>query len=222
MMFAAGFGTRMGALTRDIPKPMVAVKNAPLINHALAQIRAAGSYKIVVNTHYKADVLHRHLVNENVHISHEKPEILDTGGGLRQALPVLGHDPVFTMNTDAIFTGLNPLAQLSHAWDPTRMDALLLCVPQASAIGHAGQGDFVMDDTGALCRGPGVIYTGVQIIKTDRLSAVKDTAFSLNLLWDQMLQEGRVFGHIHQGSWCDVGHPAGIELAEKMMDSGNV
>lgn len=217
MLFAAGFGTRMGALTQDRPKPLIRVAGRALLHHALDLARGAGPARIVVNTHYMAEQIAAHLAGQDIALSHETPQILDTGGGLRAALPLLGHGPVWTLNTDAVWAGPNPLRLLAENWDPARMDALLLCLPPAQAIGHAGAGDFKLDEAGQLHRGPGLIYSGAQIIRTDLLADIAQPAFSLNLLWDRMLATGRLHGLRYPGRWCDVGHPAGIALAEEML-----
>jgi N-acetyl-alpha-D-muramate 1-phosphate uridylyltransferase len=222
MMFAAGFGTRMKHLTQDQPKPMVNVAGRPLIDHALDLASAIAPDRIVANLHYKPEPLLAHLNGRNVQTIVEDPDILETGGGLRNALPLLGKGPVFTMNTDAIWAGPNPLAMLQDAWNPDIMDALLIGIPTAQAVGHSGTGDFVMDQDGRLTRGPGVIYGGVQIIKTDLLETIPDRAFSLNLLWDKMLTMGRMYGVRYTGKWCDVGHPEGITLAENMLRDADV
>jgi N-acetyl-alpha-D-muramate 1-phosphate uridylyltransferase len=222
MMFAAGFGTRMRHLTQDQPKPMVKVAGRPLIDHALDLANAIAPDRIVANLHYKPEPLLAHLKGRKVQTIVETPDILETGGGLRNALPLLGKGPVFTMNTDAIWAGPNPLAMLQDAWNPDIMDALLIGIPTAQAVGHSGTGDFVMDQDGRLARGPGVIYGGVQIIKTDLLETIPDRAFSLNLLWDKMLTMGRMYGVRYTGKWCDVGHPEGITLAENMLRDADV
>ncbi len=214
MVFAAGFGTRMRPLTERRPKPLIEVSGKPLLDHALDL--TAGTSRVVVNTHYLGDQIARHLAGRALHVIHE-PQILDTGGGLRNALPVLGPGPVITLNSDAVWTGPNPLDTLRTAWAPARMDALLLLVPAASARGYAGSGDFSMDDEHRLTRGPGYVYSGTQIIKTEGLAAIRDAVFSLNRLWDEMQLAGRLFGVVHPGGWCDVGHPGGIAEAEAML-----
>ncbi|MGK7753107.1 MULTISPECIES: nucleotidyltransferase family protein [unclassified Roseovarius] len=222
MLFAAGFGTRMGALTASRPKPLIEVAGKPLLDHALDLVAAYGPARAVVNTHYLSDQVATHLAGRDIAVSDEQPDILETGGGLRKALPLLGEGPVFTMNTDAVWSGPNPLAQLAAAWDPVRMDALLLCIPPQNAIGHTGTGDFIIDASGRATRGRGAIYSGLQILKTDGLSAIPEPAFSLNILWNRMLDTGRLHAVTYPGQWCDVGTPEGIPLAEEMLRNAHV
>ncbi|APE45075.1 nucleotidyltransferase [Sulfitobacter alexandrii] len=222
MLFAAGFGTRMKPLTDTLPKPLIEVAGKPLIDHALALGRSAGCAPIVANLHYRADQLQQHLAESDVILLTEWPDILDTGGGLRNARDVLGQDTVVTMNTDAVWSGPNPIDLLRDAWNPDLMDALLIAIPLAQAKGYDGKGDFTMDPDGRLTRGPGLLYGGVQIIKTALLSGIPDRAFSLNVLWDRMGQRNRLYGLRYPGLWCDVGHPAGIGVAEDMLANPHV
>lgn len=222
MLFAAGFGTRMGALTKDRPKPLIRVAGHALIDHTLALAREIAPDRIVANAHYKPEQMQRHLQPLGVAISLEQPDILETGGGLRAALPLLGPGPVFAMNTDAIWIGPNPLRLLRDAWRPDEMDGLLMCVPVASAFGYDGTGDFTLDPDGRIRRGAGLVYGGAQILKTDGLAAFTQKAFSLNLLWDAMQERGRLSALSYPGRWCDVGHPAGIELAEDLLKDADV
>lgn len=219
MLFAAGFGTRMGDLTKSRPKPLVEVAGRALLDHALSLVSGAGGARTVVNTHYLGDQIADHLAGKDIALSHEAPDILDTGGGLRNALPLLGQDTVMTLNTDAVWAGPNPLSLLNAAWDPERMDALLLCLPKENALGHRGAGDFVADNGGPAHRGPGLVYSGAQIIKTAGLHDIADNAFSLNVLWNDMIARNRLFILPYTGQWCDVGHPAGIKMAEEMLDT---
>jgi len=217
MLFAAGFGTRMGALTKDRPKPLIRVMGTPLIDHALTLAKAVEPRQIVVNLHYMADMLADHLKPHGSVVTTLEPDILETGGGLKAALPLLGPEPVYTLNPDAIWAGPNPLQMLRTAWDPSRMDALLVCVPVSQTVGYSGSGDFTVDPGGQIQRGPGMVYGGAQIVKTDGLADISDRAFSLNLLWDRMLAQGRLFAIPYPGRWCDVGHPDGIQLAEILL-----
>lgn len=221
MLFAAGFGTRMRPLTDTLPKPMIPIAGRPLIDHALDLARDYGAARLVVNTHYLPGPLKRHLAGSDVQVSHE-PEILDTGGGLRNALPLLGNDPLFTLNTDAVWRGPNPLAHLAVRWVPDQMDALLLCLPRGAALAHAGAGDFIGDEATPAIRGPGLVYSGLQILRTDGLGAISQHVFSLNRLWDGMLANRRLFVTAWPGKWCDVGRPESIPLAESMLRGDDV
>jgi MurNAc alpha-1-phosphate uridylyltransferase len=223
MLFAAGFGTRMGALTKDRPKPLVQVAGRALLDHALALTDGILLTRKVVNCHYFPEQIKAHLADRtNITLIHEQGEILETGGGLKNALPQLGEDPVFTMNTDAVWRGPNPLSALLAAWEPDKMDALLLCVPKLSAVGHKGNGDFLYGEDGQITYGPGDIYTGVQIIRTERLAEIAETSFSLKILWGKLLESDRMFGLRYTGKWCDVGTPEGVEMAEKMLKEPDV
>ena len=219
MLYAAGFGTRMGALTAHQPKPMIRVAGKPLIDHALEWITLP---RIVVNLHYMPEAIEAHLAGTGIRFSHESPDILETGGGLRAALPLLGHDPVFTMNSDAIWRGPNPLDHLAKLWQPEQMDALLLCIPPQNALGHSGPGDFIIAEDGTAQRGAGHVYSGLQIIKTDLLQTIPETRFSLNTLWDIMLERGRLHATPYAGKWCDVGRPESLQIAEDMLAAHDV
>ncbi len=219
MVFAAGMGSRMRPLTDTLPKPLIPVAGAPLIDHALSIARAAGCGPIVVNTHYLGQQIEAHLKGQEITFSPE-PELLETGGGLRAALPLLGAGPVMVLNSDAAWSGLNPLNQLIKAWSPARMDCLILTLPSALTIGHSGAGDFLTDPQGRLSRAKGRagdIYLGAQIIKPETLHSVAEKIFSINLVWDKLIAKSRLFGLRHQGCWCDVGRPDSIPLAEAML-----
>lgn len=219
MLFTAGLGTRMGALTRDLPKPLIEVGGRTLLDHALAVVDAAGVRRIVANLHYQSEKIVRHLSSrEDIVFSDETETILETGGGLLNALPLLGDSVVFTLNTDAVWTGANPIAELRRAWRPDRMDGLLLLVPHDRATGHTGAGDFDLSADGQIRRGRGFVYTGAGIVKTDGLSRIGERVFSLNRLWDRMGAAGRLFGVVHAGGWCDVGRPESIALAEALLE----
>ena len=222
MMFAAGFGTRMKHLTENQPKPLINIAGKPLVDHALGLARRAGCAPIVANLHYKAEMLQAHLDPQGVLTIVESPEILETGGGLRNAHHLLGSDVVVRMNTDAIWAGPNPVEMLLRAWQPDEMDALLVCVPTKNTIGHGGEGDFTLTETGRIDRGHGTVYGGIQIMKTHLLGDITAQKFSLNLVWDKMLAVRRLYGLSYPGRWCDVGHPGGIKLAEDMLERFDV
>lgn len=222
MIFAAGFGTRMRELTRDRPKPLIPVAGRALIDHALDVGAEAGVPRRVVNTHYKAEQIEAHLSGRGVAISHEAGQILDTGGGLKAALPLLGDGPVAILNSDGIWTGTNPLIQLARAWDPDRMEALLLLLPLDRTLAHGPKGDFRLAADGRISRGEGGedhVYIGAQILRTERIAASPDAVFGLNRTWTEMIAAGTAFGLVHDGQWCDVGHPEGIAEAERLLQS---
>lgn len=216
LVFAAGLGTRMGALTQDRPKPLVEVAGRPLIDHAMALIDPERTAPCIVNLHYKGEMLREYLLNRDVLLSDESGLLLETGGGLRHALPLLGGNVVCTLNSDAVWRGANPIAAILAAWRP-EMEALLMTIPLHRAIGHTGRGDFIADADGRLSRGAGEIYTGLQIIRTDDLENINETKFSMNVLWDRIASRGGLFGLSYDGLWCDVGQPESIALAEDML-----
>lgn len=222
LMFAAGFGTRMKPLTDTCPKPLIAVAGQSLIDHATALVTDYGIPRIVVNLHYRSEMIRQHLAGTNMQFSEEQPEILDTGGGLKAALPMLGNSPVFTMNTDAVWSGPNPFSVLCKSWNPELMDALLLCIPPENAVGHAGRGDFMLGKRGQAERGPGLIYSGIQIIQPDIVRAIDQDVFSLNIVWNRLIASNRLFGAPYPGKWCDVGQPQSIALAEEMLAYADV
>ena len=221
MLFAAGFGTRMGALTKDRPKPLVTVGGTPLIEHAMRFVDEFAPSKVVANAHYHADQIVAHFAGTNVTVSVETPDILDTGGGLKNALPLLESDIVFTMNTDAVWRGPNPLQLLKDNWTDGML-ALLLCVPTSNVIGHNGKGDFDIDPSGTAHWGTKYVYSGVQIIRADIVSNTPEHVFSLKNNWIDLERRGLLYAINYPGQWCDVGHPAGIELAEQMLDAPDV
>jgi MurNAc alpha-1-phosphate uridylyltransferase len=223
MVLAAGFGTRMRPLTDRLPKPLLAVAGRTLLDRALDRVAEAGLARAVVNVHYRADMIRAHLAGRRtpeIAISEEAPAILDTGGGIRRALPLLGARPFAVVNADALWTGPCPVAALRAAWEPARMDALLLLVPRGRARAHAGAGDFFLDAPGGAparrggaARAP-FVYTGAQILAPGAMEGTPEGAFSLNRVWDGLLARGRLAAIVHGGGWVDVGTPAGLEAAE--------
>ena len=223
MILAAGFGTRMGALTHDRPKPLIEVAGRTLVDRALDLTLTAPVGPVVVNLHYRGAQLERHLQGRDVTLAWE-PEILETGGGLKAALPLLGEGPVMTLNPDAVWTGANPLFTLAEAWRDD-MAGLLLVAPNAWVNGRVGEpADFVMDEGGRLTRAmgaqDGVVYLGAQVVRADWVSAWPEVKFSMNRIWDQMIAAGQLRAVLHQGGWCDVGTPEGIVAAEALLRGG--
>lgn len=217
MVFAAGRGTRMAPLTDTCPKPLIEVAGRPLIDHALALSSAAKITREVVNTHYMGPLIERHLSDRpQIRISSEHDALLETGGGLRKALPLLGPGPVFTLNSDAVWTDPKALSYLRTDWRAD-MGALLLLVPRDHAHGYTGPGNFTCHPDGKLTRGGPLIYTGAQIVDPRGLEDIPESAFSLNTLWDRYAAEGRLFGTLYPGHWADVGTPAGIPIAEALL-----
>lgn len=215
MIFAAGFGSRLAPLTKDLPKPLVPINGRPMIAHTIDLLRAAGIETIVANTHYLHSKMEAFLATEKIKFSREMPDILDTGGGLKNALPLLGSGPVITINPDAVWLGENPIRCLLEGWRED-IDALLLVIRAENAHGVSGDGDFRLEQ-GRIHRSGPFIYGGAQIIRTNRLQEISDKAFSLNLYWDRLAANGELRGLIYEDSWCDVGHPEGLEIAEGLL-----
>jgi len=218
MLFAAGRGTRMAPLTDRVPKPLIPVAGRTMLDRALTLAREGGARRIVVNAHHLGQQIADAVADmPDVAVSDESARLLETGGGLRRALPLLGPGPVLTLNPDAVWTGPNPVAALRAAWDPARMDALLVLVPPERAVARIGAGDFTWNNDGRLTRSGPMIYSGAQIIDPARLVEIPEDSFTLNCLWNLQMAAGRVFGLIHPGGWCDVGRPDCIPLAEALL-----
>lgn len=217
MIFAAGFGTRMGALTADRPKPMLEIAGRSMIDRAIDLGEEAGRAPILANTHYLAEVIAPALAARGVAMSHETPAILDTGGGLKAALPRLGEGRIATLNPDVAWSGPNPLRVLHEAAWPEDAGALLLLVPEERALARPAPGDFALSPDGRLTRKGPFVYTGAQLIDA---AAVRDTAgevFSLNAVWTALAAEGRLYGAVYPGRWCDAGHPEGLRAADALL-----
>lgn len=224
MVLAAGLGKRMRPLTNDRPKPLVEVAGKALIDYALDRFAAAGVSRAVVNVHYFADMMEAHLKARNspqILISDERGLLLETGGGLKKAAPLLGTAPFFCANTDAILldaAGEEACANLVSKWNADEMDALLLLVPASRASGYEGRGDFELDGAGRIAFRSAEtaehVFTGLQIISPRLLDGAPEGPFSTRLLWDRARAAGRLFGAVHGGYWMHVGDPKGLEAAE--------
>ncbi|WP_339915236.1 N-acetylmuramate alpha-1-phosphate uridylyltransferase MurU [uncultured Brevundimonas sp.] len=224
MVLAAGLGTRMRPLTNDRPKAMVELAGQSLIDHVLDRLAGAGIDRAVVNVHWFADRLEAHLAVRGrgpaIVISDERADLLETGGGLKKAAPLLGPDPVFVANIDSVWTDNgDALGDLARLWDPARMDAVLLLARREGSIGFEGGGDFFLADDGRLTfRGDAAeapfAYMGVHITRPDYADAGPDGPFSLSPLWRASAAAGRLFGCVLDGDWMHVGDPQARDAAE--------
>ena len=220
MIFAAGFGKRMRPLTADLPKPLVVVAGQSLLDRTLALAHVAGISKVIVNTHYLAHKIHNHLQDQPVKIIHE-PEILDTGGGLKNARPLFRGAKAFTSNGDAIWSGPNPFSTLALHWQD-KCDALLLCAPISQIHGRLAPGDFAVSNDGKITRGGDWVYLGVQIIRLGALNEITEKVFSLNVIWDLLMKRGTLYAAHYSGQWCDIGTPENIALGAAVLGKPDV
>lgn len=227
MVLAAGYGQRMRPLTLTRPKPLVEVAGSALIDHGFDRLRAAGVDTAVVNVHYLAEQIEAWAQRQSaprILISDERSEILDTGGGVAKALPLLGDDPFFVINSDSFWLeqGEPALDRLRHAWDDAAMDCILLLCPLPQTVGYDGTGDFVRTGDGRLQRkakaeGEPLAYIGGYLVHPRLFEGAPGGAFSMNRLWDRAIAAGRLFGLVHRGRWLHVGTPEAIPLAEAAM-----
>ena len=228
IVLAAGLGKRMRPLTATRPKPLVEVAGKPLLDHVLDRLRASGIGRVVVNVHYLADALEAHLKRKaadlDIHVSDERDLLLETGGGVAKALPLIPDDPFLIVNSDNLWVDgpVDAIHLLADRWDDEQMDALLLLVPLARANCHGGAGDFHMDPIGRITRrrqgkvAP-FVYTGVQIVSKRLFADVPGGPFGFMLLWERAIAAGRAFGLVHQGMWFDVGTPPAIGKTETIL-----
>lgn len=224
LVLAAGLGTRMRPLTNDRPKALVEVGGRALIDHVLDRLADAGVETAVVNVHAFADRLEGHLTarrTPRIVISDERACLLETGGGLKKARPLVGDDPILVANIDSVWleNGVSALERLTAAWDPARMDVCLLLARLDSSIGFDGPGDFFLEDDGRLTfRGEApsapYAYMGLHITKPQVVDAEGEGAFSLAPLWRAMAEQGRLHGAVMDGFWMHVGDPMAREAAE--------
>jgi N-acetyl-alpha-D-muramate 1-phosphate uridylyltransferase len=224
MILAAGFGTRMQPLTDRLPKPLVAVGGKPLINHVLDRLAAVGVETAVVNVHHMADQIEEHLKPRRVPsvvISDERKALLGTGGAVLKALPHLGEEPFFHVNSDTIWIdGVKPnLERLAAAFDQRTMDVLLLLAPTATSVGYAGAGDYAMESDGRLRPRTErevvpFVYSGVAIIAPALFTNAPNEAFPLTVLFNRAADAGRLHGLRLEGVWMHVGTPEAVAAAE--------
>lgn len=227
IVLAAGLGTRMRPLTDAVPKPLVRLAGRPLIDHVLDNIAAAGIGRAIVNVHYKAVLLEQHLAKRTrpqIVISDERDALLDTGGGVVRALGLTNGGPVLIHNSDSLWregVGSN-IARLIDAFEPDRMDSLLLVALGANALGYDGFGDFTMAPDGRLTRrkerqlAP-FAFTGVSIAHPRLFADAPQGAFSLNVLWNRAIEAGRLYGVRLDGTWMHVGTPEALDEANAFL-----
>ncbi len=223
MVMAAGLGKRMRPLTASQPKPLVRVAGKALIDYSLDHLADAGVARAVVNVHYLADALEAHLAKRTapaIAISDERDLLLETGGGMVKARPLLP-DPFFCLNSDNIWLDgpRNAFVELSNRWNPDEMDALLLLVSHARAHNYTGKGDFHLDPLGRISRRRSAriapfIYTGIQIVSHRLLRDAPEGPFGTMQLWQRAIAEGRLYGISHTGLWFEVGDPGAIAPTE--------
>lgn len=225
MVLAAGLGSRMRPLTLATPKPLIVARGRTLLDHALDELALAGATRAVVNVHYLAQQVEAHVARRHdlaIRISDERPALLDTGGGVKKALPWLGDAPFATLNADNVWLARSTpaLAQLLPHWDDATMDALLLLAPREQAIGYTRAGDFEMDAEGRLTRRSAEtashVFASIQICHPRLFANTPDGAFSTNLCWDRAIRAGRLFGHVFDGRWCDVGTPQALAQVDAL------
>jgi MurNAc alpha-1-phosphate uridylyltransferase len=224
MVLAAGFGTRLRPLTDTTPKPMVKVLGRPMIDGVLDRLVAAGVERVVINLHHLGDVIRAHLKHRNdleIQFS-EEAEILETGGGIKQALGLLGDERFFVVNAKIIWLNgrADALQRLADAWDNARMDTLILLQPTVTAIGYDGPGDFLMDQEGRLTRRPEwevapFVNSGIYICHRRLFADSPAGAFSINRLWDRAIEQGRLYGIRHDGEWYHVSTPQHLKEVER-------
>lgn len=230
MLLAAGFGARMMPLTADRPKPMLPVAGKPMIDHALDKLVAAGVKRAVINLHYKGDVIQQHLSSRrDIEIVYSpESDILETGGGIKHALPLLGDDPVFCINTDLVWTdgpdGCS-LAAMADAWDSTTMDSLLLLKPLAEAVGFDPvRGDYFLDGV-PLGRAHGrqdppprpYVFLGTQIVNPTLYAPINETKFSNLVIFDAAEAQGRLWGLVHAGGAYHAGTPHDLAHVNQLL-----
>jgi MurNAc alpha-1-phosphate uridylyltransferase len=224
MVLAAGLGQRMRPITDTLPKPLVRIGGKTMLDHALDRLAEAGVEQAVVNVHHLAAKIEAQVAGRThprVTISDERAALLETGGGVKKALPLLGEAPFFHVNSDSLWseTGCSNIAAMARAWNPTRTDILLLLARRETSIGFDGAGDFFLDEDGRLTRRGAAarapyVYAGVAIIEPALFADTPEGPFSLNLLFDRAIAAGRLHGLVLQGQWLHVGTPEAIAPAE--------
>jgi len=223
MVFAAGLGTRMRPITDRTPKPLVSVAGRTLIDRALDEFEEAGVETAIVNVHHLADQIESHLASRarpRIVISNERDLLLDQGGGIKKALPLIGDAPFFICNTDAFWidAARSNILALAEAFDADRMDAALLLAPTQESVGIDWGGDFELDAQGRIIRREGpkpYVYAGVGLMMPQVFAGVADDVFKLAPFFFEAARKGRLYGVVSSGLWLHVGTVAAIEEAER-------
>lgn len=226
MLLAAGLGTRMRPLTETTAKPLLTLGGRSLIDHAFDRLAEVGVQTVVVNAFWQADRLEAHLASR-AHprsIVRRETELLETGGSVRAALDLLGGKPFYAVNGDAFWLdGPRPaLMRLAEAFDPDRLDAVLLVHRTAQVRADVGFGDFAMDKWGRLRRRAErevvpYVYAGVQIVSAALFAGAPEGRFSMNLLWDRAIAADRVRAVVHDGPWFHLSTPADLTETETIL-----
>lgn len=230
MVLAAGLGTRLRPLTESLPKPLVEIAGRPLLDHAIDRLQLAGVEEVVVNLHYKGEMLAAHLEQRKrprIRLSREE-RLLDTGGGVKHALPLLG-EAFYVVNSDVFWLDgrTHALLRLARAFDPRRMDAILLLQKTVSAVGYEGNGDYFLDPLGRPRRrrereiAP-YLFAGIQLLHRRLFDGVEDRVFSLVRLFDRAEAEGRLAALVHDGEWFHIGTPEGLKATQERLASHRI
>jgi MurNAc alpha-1-phosphate uridylyltransferase len=227
MVLAAGLGTRLRPISDTIPKPLVEIGGGTLLDHAIDRLALVGVETVVVNAYYKAAMIAGHLAGRarpRIEISHE-PELLETGGGVARALPLLG-ERFFVVNGDVLWLDGKDyaLTRLAAAFDPARMDAALLLQRTVSAVGYDGNGDYFLDPLGAPRRRVGrevapFLFSGIQLLHRRVFAGISEPRFSLNRIYDRAEAAGRLYAIVHDGEWFHVGTPQGLAATRARLAS---
>lgn len=224
MVLAAGLGLRLRPITAELPKPLVAVGGHTMLDRALDHLAASGVEFAIVNCHYHSDQIEAHLGGRDRPrtVPSRETTLLDTGGGVAKALPVLGPDPFFVVNADVVWRDgrRKTLERLADGWRGADMDALVLLHPTVKAFGYDGDGDFTVDQLGRVRRrDPNLVapyvFTGMQILHPRLFDGAPAGAFSLNLLYDRAIEAGRLFAIVHDGDWFHIGTPEALSEADE-------
>lgn len=237
MVLAAGLGTRMRPLTDRLPKPLVPLAGRPMLDHILDRLSAAGISKAVVNVHYLADQIERHLqgrTSPQIVISDERGVLLETGGGVVRALPMLGDGAFLIHNSDSVWiehdrpgNQMSNISRMLDAWDGDRMDSLLLLAPSGTSLGYNGRGDFHLNADGTVTRRAAdgtapYVFAGVSIMHPKLFTGETERPFSLNIIWDRAIAANRLFAMPLDGLWMHVGTPEALADANAAIAAAKV